>query len=892
MARFILSSICWLFTIVVVFGQYTPDEKSSTSPIYPSVVFKAHPKQHYGFDRMDHVEWKNQYPSFQINPKFTGYTAYKSVSKGSTDQVDLLFKSIRLKKKKNERIKLFIDKEPINFNVENDSTITIFLPSKSDDYTVKVYLDGQIVAKLYVEIQKEIHEKIIIVPLTPIRFSTREIEEKLDHIYRQANINFEVEIGNVFQSNVFEPSTIFSNPDPKHKEYSGQMRLLRDLYFEQHPKMDKNAYFVFLIKGFEDSLLNGFMVKNKSIAFIKNPENHNWVTNQLARTLGYGMGALPDSWENQGPEKGTTQNLMDTIHGFHLTHFQWSRLRNVSNYYSMYDNQENVPTNNGTVAYYFWEEDEHGNVIFKSNRLLKEIKKPYKQNYLSYRFKVKYWILRPFHKIGDYYISILDVLFSAGTLFILFFIRKKLKQLWEKRKWKFKFLRRFIFVSIVGFTLFQIYENYAITNKILFYFKKVSGPVIELTDLDYKQAKKELLFNNKLFHEEVSEVCSEILIHKKNKWFLKKRGRVIYFEIKKDHKGHWNNAKFMSSGNNINLSTLNYHAFAQGHYIVCSYTNEKGEIEKQKIYNYSGSDVTAKLTSEDVPNRILVFVNGYRPTSIGQTFEENFSDIQNNGLEFPNSKNFIYDFDRYDYWQPWNKVNLLFEKRINPNETYYADGHFSVETSNYRSLINFTSTSSNFPKRCKNLNHHKCYYNQGENFWESLFEDPKTINRLKLKPNKKGFALRRQKGEIAGKNLLQILNEIPGYSKNDTLYIVTHSMGFAYSQGMLKELRGKINFGGYYIIAPENAKSGFVNPLEWKEIWQYGSNFNLKNQDPPCLQDGIAPQHLVPGLASNNRICIPPSINKCKGFFDSHFIGYYTWILDIEEDQPGHIVKK
>ena len=117
-------------------------------------------------------------------------------------------------------------------------------------------------------------------------------------------------------------------------------------------------------------------------------------------------------------------------------------------------------------------------------------------------------------------------------------------------------------------------------------------------------------------------------------------------------------------------------------------------------------------------------------------------------------------------------------------------------------------------------------------------------------------------------------------------------MGFAYSLGMIEELRDKINFGGYYIIAPENPKSGYVNPIEWKEIWQYGSNLDQIKYDPPCLQDGIAPQTKITGLPSNKRVFIPKKLYSCKGFFDSHFIGYYTWILEIKKDSLGYVTKK
>uniref|UniRef100_UPI0040494119 hypothetical protein n=1 Tax=Fluviicola sp. TaxID=1917219 RepID=UPI0040494119 len=160
------------------------------------------------------------------------------------------------------------------------------------------------------------------------------------------------------------------------------------------------------------------------------------------------------------------------------------------------------------------------------------------------------------------------------------------------------------------------------------------------------------------------------------------------------------------------------------------------------------------------------------------------------------------------------------------------------------------------------------------------------LKALALSSNKSGFNKRRYNGRVAGRNILQALNELPNKSKNDTLYVVAHSMGFAYSLGVIDVLRNNIQFGGFYIIAPENARAGKVNKAEWQEIWQYGSDFP---KEAPCLQDGIAPQSAAKGLDNKNRLFIPTENYLKKGFFDAHFIGYYTWIFAIEQAHKGAV---
>ena len=106
------------------------------------------------------------------------------------------------------------------------------------------------------------------------------------------------------------------------------------------------------------------MVVNKAMAFIK-VGNSKTVGNTLTRQLGHGIGMLNASWLNGGPIKGSTDNLMDVAGGKHLTHFQWSDLHHSAGSYSFYDNYEKVITNNGMVAYFFWEEDKNGYIIWR-----------------------------------------------------------------------------------------------------------------------------------------------------------------------------------------------------------------------------------------------------------------------------------------------------------------------------------------------------------------------------------------------------------------------------------------------------------------------------------------------------------------------------------------------
>ncbi|MCE3296269.1 MAG: hypothetical protein K0R65_1983 [Crocinitomicaceae bacterium] len=852
------------------------------------VVFRKNPEQVFGFDSYRYQQWNEHYAQVDLEPQGSSRFYYKSVGSGESDLVDVIVTS--RKRITEERMQFYIGRDLVPYVQKNDSLLTILLPPRKRDYHLSAYFNKELVGKLAVLVLPRTVQKVVFVPLKEHKLPEDKIRKELNSLFRQSNLYIDLNFDQPFKTKVFDSQTVFTIPSEDHDKYSGQMRLLRDLYFEEHPKADKKAVYIFYIPQFADSSY-GYMVRNKSMGFLSAKTPNRLFTRELARALGFGIGILDNSWADGGPVRGSTDNLMDEGRGTALTHWQWLAFQDVAEGFSFYDNEEHVNTNNGIVAYYFWEEDKHGNIRFSGNNYMDAIKRPYKKNILSYRFDVKYKFLRPFYKIGPYYISMVNVIMIGLMGWLFFFIRKHKKLFFERRAFKRKFWRRMLYLPILALIVYLGYGSFEISNSVLDHFRVISGPLPELQNFAYKDAKRELIQNPKLTHKEEYGMCSEILIRQQNKWLVKKRKKVLYFEIKESKPGKLT-MRYISNSDTLHVQTQDFKERAYSHYLVFNRTDAKGNILDQQVYNHRGINVTDRTQQADPPKRILLFVNGYRPTSIGHTFEENFKDIQEKGLEYPDSKNLIYDFDRYDYWERWNQINLLFQNRLNPNETFYADGHFSVSTSNHGSILNFSSLSSIYPKRCANPKKHTCYIWQAPSLKDRLLNDNKTISQLRLRANKKGFNLRRKKGRLAGKNLLQVLNEVPNRSKNDTLYLVAHSMGFAYSLGIVEELRGKINFGGFYIIAPENAKTGKINEKEWREIWQYGSNFNPDHQDPPCLQDGVAPQSKVGGLSENKRIYIPRALYLRKGFFDSHFIGYYTWILDIPPGKKGFIKQR
>ncbi|NDB34384.1 MAG: hypothetical protein EB023_03355, partial [Flavobacteriia bacterium] len=468
------------------------------------------------------------------------------------------------------------------------------------------------------------------------------------------------------------------------------------------------------------------------------------------------------------------------------------------------------------------------------------------------------------------------------AFFIMLVFRKKVNERADKvlkirTKIALKVLRTFLWILffVIGYLVFWTTDSF---YKRLFFN---STQYENLGNMNLTDFKRHLTASSSVIDQPTTRIFWEVYTKEHQQWKMKRMKKVLYFKVLLDSLGNKLSLRF--SGDSEEIRWGNQRKKAQTHLIVYSYYNTQGQFIGEEIFNYAGNSLEKKFKQKDPAKRILVFVNGYRPVANGGTPSDALLRVQKNGIEFPDSKNICYTNDRFNYWGPWGGFDQKFIDRIKPNEVYYADGHHSVATSNYGSILEFVQTASDYPKPCKGT-HHCTYYTESG-------KRKKTIRQLPFTPNTKGFLERRQNGKIAGKNLLQLLNEVPGNSGNDTLYLVAHSMGFAYALGMIDALGKACQYKTFYVIAPENAESGKINPQQWHRVYQYGCFTSGPLMQPACLQDGVAPQSGIRGLPSAFRFTFPTDYHKKMGFTGSHFVGYYDWIFDIPPHQEGAVQK-
>lgn len=288
-----------------------------------------------------------------------------------------------------------------------------------------------------------------------------------------------------------------------------------------------------------------------------------------------------------------------------------------------------------------------------------------------------------------------------------------------------------------------------------------------------------------------------------------------------------------------------------------------------EAYGKYGEHILRKLFSLKSKNSIL-FVNGYELT-------EEFlnSGKENNGYVTGNT---IQPVDMLNYW---NGIDLLFKQRRAVDRCYYANGHMSISTSNHRTVSNFLSSLASTKSALAAIS-------------TTLTPTVPIPPHLNTQPNVDGFKERMDNGRVAGLRFVDILKR-EAFAAGDTLDIVAHSMGFAYAQGIIEVIEEAIrdntlfiHLGGYYIIAPENGCSGFVEPGRWDEIWQYGSD---EQRVPITKQDGVAPQCKIENLDRIQRAFIPDT--EPQGFLDSHKIANYKWIFNtLKTNDAGYVTPR
>jgi hypothetical protein len=350
------------FDVITVL-VYGTDQLAATKDL--RVDFSADEEQQFGFDKKQYAAWIDKYEVLKLSDNTNYFVSFKSLAPLAGDYVIANITS-------DEPLVglTFLTSETntiVGAEEINDSTYRLSIPPLNESEFIYAWHNNQKIGKLWVKVLPQVDVAVVIVPVNGATLSNlQNLQTDLNAIYAQANANFTVTIAAGFDSTGWDlnADAKLQNGDPHlMTNYSDEMRALRDAYFAANPDYNKDAYHLFVIPGFEDEQLAGYMVRGKGVGFLKDGED----SHTAAHELGHGVFGL----EHTFPEiaEGASDNLMDYAGASHLAHWQWLVVGEPLMVISIFDEEEEgelMTLNTNDYSPIFELENADGSITFLS----------------------------------------------------------------------------------------------------------------------------------------------------------------------------------------------------------------------------------------------------------------------------------------------------------------------------------------------------------------------------------------------------------------------------------------------------------------------------------------------------------------------------------------------
>lgn len=330
------------------------------------VLFRAHPFQEFGLDDFYLKSWEERVEVINGKDDFKYIVPVKSISPIKND---LVLVELIGKFDLNAKLRFVIvgDTLALPYQVISESFLQLEIPKRDLNYEIIASYENEIIGKLNVVVYPLIQHTLKIVPIIRDSIDQQELEQTINQLFAGANMRFKLQFETPFQSNAFNDSTIFENPDTtKLKEYTDQMFRLIHAHELVKP-VPTVGYKLYVIPQFEDTLIRGFMGIGNRTGFVARG-NIQQMAQSIARQLGRGIGYMP-SLKNQIPAPE------DTLPDFVMSYHDWEQFRSGEANQITWIESKKTKKMGAVAAYYYWEENADGIVIEKS------IARPYKRNY-------------------------------------------------------------------------------------------------------------------------------------------------------------------------------------------------------------------------------------------------------------------------------------------------------------------------------------------------------------------------------------------------------------------------------------------------------------------------------------------------------------------------------
>ena len=253
----------------------------------------------------------------------------------------------------------------------------------------------------------------------------------------------------------------WNNPFADHKQFTKEMKLARNTYFERF-EIEPNSIYFFIIPNYLSDSIQGYSIPGKSIAFIteKGIQNQNIVNLNLGSCLGLKFETDPLNVMSPIDTLGKVLNWEQTVH-----------LREKLTSFSIYDDFENVSANNGLVPKFIWEANENGEIEFDANDPFSSLKQGELNNsYLVYR-KVSNLLFKELFTVSNNSICAIHLISVLITISLTLYFRRRFNRTIEDsgffKRVSIRFMKLilwglFISIQIITFLAvdFYYYNSY------------------------------------------------------------------------------------------------------------------------------------------------------------------------------------------------------------------------------------------------------------------------------------------------------------------------------------------------------------------------------------------------------------------------------------------------
>ena len=300
-----------------------------------AVIFEQKSDEKFGFDGKEFMQWHENYEIIQLSDSSNYFVSNKSIGQSQTDGVIAIVPN-------NVSASFKLDDQTSISASSNGNTYTLQIPqiAQTGSHTIYAYDGATRIGKLNLHVYKPKAKNIVIVPVANVSIDTAQLHQKLKNTLGEANITFNLTLENQWNNNEFSPTANIDLPTDVGvlSKYSSDMKNLRDAYFDDTSVTVVNdAYYLFVVAGFDDSSTDGYMVRGKALGFVQAGSDYLTYAHELA----HGLGALEHSWKNNGPPEGGTDNLMDyALNADNLIKEQWKELRDKDFVPSMWDDAD------------------------------------------------------------------------------------------------------------------------------------------------------------------------------------------------------------------------------------------------------------------------------------------------------------------------------------------------------------------------------------------------------------------------------------------------------------------------------------------------------------------------------------------------------------------------